>query len=87
MIARASLLRRFLFPKTLAQLRGIRASSRIRLSPDDLDLATTACRALAQRYREDAKRFDDTSLRESALQRAKHTERVADFFERQRDRA
>jgi hypothetical protein len=57
------------------------------LSPEDLGLATSACRALAQRYREDAKRFDNVSLRESALQRAKHIERVADFFQRQRDRA
>jgi hypothetical protein len=99
MIVRASLLKRFLFPSktllraretsgiALTKLRGLRASSHMRLSPEDLGLATSACRALAQRYREDAKRFENVSLRESALQRAKHIERVADFFQRQRDRA
>ena len=58
----------------------------MRLSTHDLTLAADACRALAERYRKDAERYDTPALREAALERAKDAERLAHFFESQRDR-
>ena len=60
---------------------------RMGLGPEDLTVTADACRALAQRYRDDAERYEHAVLRDAALARARHAERLADFFERQRDRA
>jgi hypothetical protein len=58
----------------------------VQLSAADLAIIATACWALAERYREDAKRYEHPDLREAAIARARHAERLAEFCERQRDR-
>ena len=51
----------------------------------DLALAGAACRALAQRCREDARQHQNSSIGEAALERAKNAERLAKYFELQRE--
>jgi hypothetical protein len=58
----------------------------MQLSAQDLTMAAEACRALAERYRKDAERYDSPTLREAALEQARDAERLARFFEFQRDR-
>jgi hypothetical protein len=58
----------------------------MRLPPDDLALSAAACRALAQRYRDNATKYEDGTLKDATLQRARHAERLAQFFERERER-
>jgi hypothetical protein len=59
----------------------------IQLSSEDLAVVAKACWTLAERYREDAERYDHPDLREASIAHARHAERLAEFFERQRDRA
>jgi hypothetical protein len=59
----------------------------VRLPEKDLDLVAAACRTLAEHYREQANRFERPNMRDGALQRANHAERVAAFLERQCDSA
>jgi hypothetical protein len=58
----------------------------MRLSREDLAIAADACHALAERHREDTQRHENEVLRDAALERARHAERLAHFFELQRDR-
>ena len=57
----------------------------MRLSREDLTVAAGACHALAERYREDTSSHGNTILRDAVLERARHAERLAHLFERQRD--
>jgi hypothetical protein len=59
---------------------------RINIDDDDLALAAAGCRALAFRYREDAKRHRNPLLVEDSLARAEHAERLAQHFDRERSR-
>ena len=58
----------------------------MRLSREDLTVAAGACHALAERYREDTSSHENTILRDAVLERARHADRLAHLFERQRDR-
>jgi hypothetical protein len=58
----------------------------MRLSREDLTMAAGACHALAERYREDTSSLENTILRDAVLERARHADRLAHLFERQRDR-
>ena len=58
----------------------------MRLSPDDLALSAAGCRMLAQHYRDTATRYADGIVKISTLQRAHHADRLAEFFELERDR-
>jgi hypothetical protein len=58
----------------------------MRLSPHDLAIAAAACRALADTLREDAKAFGSAAISSVALERAHHAERLAVFFELERER-
>jgi hypothetical protein len=58
----------------------------MRLSREDLTMAAGACHALAERYREDPISHENTILRDAVLERARHADRLAHLFERQRDR-
>ena len=58
----------------------------MRLSPHDLAIAAAACRALADSCREDAKAFGSAAVNSIALERAHHAERLAVFFELERER-
>jgi predicted DNA-binding transcriptional regulator YafY len=60
--------------------------NKMHLTPDDLAITAAACRGLAERYREDAKRLESTAISEAALVRAHHSERLAEFFELERER-
>ena len=50
---------------------------RVSVSDDDLALAAAGCRALAFRYREDAKKQKNPVLVEDTLARAEHAELLA----------
>ena len=56
------------------------------LTPDDLAITAAACHELAERYRENAKRHKNAAISEAALVRSHHTERLAEFFELERER-
>ena len=58
----------------------------VKMSSEDLIIAAAACWALAERYREDAKRYGHPDLRDAASERARRAERLAEFFERQGER-
>ena len=58
----------------------------MRLSSDDLALSAAGCRMLAQHYRDTATRYADGIVKISTLQRAHHAERLAEFFELERER-
>jgi hypothetical protein len=53
----------------------------MRLTPDDLAMAAAGCRALAYRYREEAKRHKNPLLVEGALKRAEHAMHLAARFD------
>jgi hypothetical protein len=59
---------------------------RVSLSDDDLALAASGCRALAFRYREDAKRQKNPLIVHDSLKRAENAERLAEHFDRERGR-
>lgn len=67
-----------LIARFLAMLR------RVEISDDDLALAAAGCRALAYRYREDAKRQKNPLIVEASLRRAEESERLAEHFDRER---
>ena len=67
-----------MFATIVAMLR------RVSVSDDDLALAAAGCRALAYRYREDAKRQQNPMIVEDKLKRAEHAERLAEHFDRER---
>ena len=46
-------------------------------------MAAAACRPLAFRYREDAKKQKNPVLVENSLARAEHAERLAEHFDRE----
>jgi hypothetical protein len=54
------------------------------LTPDELSLAAEACRALAERYREEANRRKDPALRREAIARSLHAEQLADRLDAER---
>src|SRR5262245_31498919 len=72
----------------LERLGNLRAPMlrQMRLSGADLTNVADACHALAERHREETERHESEVLRDAALERARHAERLAHFFERQRDR-
>ena len=57
---------------------------RVSVSDDDLALAAAGCRALAFRYREDAKQQKNPLLVEDSLARAEHADQLAEHFDRER---
>ena len=67
-----------MFATLVAMLR------RISVEDDDLALAAAGCRALAFRYREDAKRQKNPMLVEDSLKRPEHAEKLAEHFDRER---
>jgi hypothetical protein len=53
----------------------------MQLTPEDLAVAAAGCRALAYRYREEAKRHTNPQLVEDALKRAEHAMHLAARFD------
>ena len=79
--------RRLLDGRYAAALATIAAMlRRVSVSDDDLAMAAAGCRALAYRYREDAKRQKNPMLVEASLARAEHAEKLAEHFDRERGR-
>ena len=56
------------------------------LTDDDLQFAETACRNLAERYRETAARHTISELRENFLSAAASCERMAERIKRDRNK-
>jgi hypothetical protein len=56
------------------------------LTDDDLEIAETACRNLAERYRETAARHTIPELRDNFLSAAASCERMAEQIKRDRKR-
>jgi hypothetical protein len=56
----------------------------MRLSPDELTLAAVACRALAERYREQANRRKAPNLRAESIARSLQADRLAERFDAER---
>jgi hypothetical protein len=53
----------------------------MQLTPEELATAAAGCRALAYRYREEAKRHKDPQLVENALKRAEKAMHLATQFD------
>ena len=84
--ARAKLFQARVRLSELERRQGLSGRGDLRLSSNDLAITAAACRALAERYREDAKGLGSTAISPIARERAHHAERLAEFLERERDR-